>query len=277
MYNLLIIGGDNRQKYISNCLNEYGYSIQIFNQELYFENEISKYDGIILPIPVTKDEKYIYSSDSKKFSIDELLTCLNSNQIVFGGLISKALETKLKNNCIHFYDYYKREEVTVLNTVPTTQGILKIILDNIDYTIDKSQCAIFGYGRVAKYTAYILSSLGADVTICARKYGDIALAKTKNLKSCFIKDIYKTANDYNIIINTVPSLVIDKQILENVNKECIIIDVSSAPFGTDFASANKLGIKAIQAPSLPGRFVPKTAGKIIAEGIHNIIKEEFYG
>jgi hypothetical protein len=33
----------------------------------------------------------------------------------------------------------------------------------------------------------------------------------------------------------------------------------------------------MQCPSLPGKVAPKTAGKIIADGILNIIKEENYG
>ena len=57
----------------------------------------------------------------------------------------------------------------------------------------------------------------------------------------------------------------------------MIIDIASSPYGTDFAAANNLGIKAMQCPSLPGKVAPKTAGKIIADGILNIIKEENYG
>ena len=69
-------------------------------------------------------------------------------------------------------------------------------------------------------------------------------------------------------------MVIDRKILENLNKNCLIIDVASAPYGTDFATAHEFGINAIQCPSLPGKVVPKTAGIIIGEAIIDILKEE---
>ena len=71
--------------------------------------------------------------------------------------------------------------------------------------------------------------------------------------------------------------MIDRKILENVKSDCLVIDVASAPFGTDFATAYELGINAIQCPSLPGKVAPKTAGRIIADGIINMMKECEYG
>lgn len=280
----IIIGGDSRQLYMAEYLDALGFDTSIYGLPEIKQKCISdiKYtinekDAVILPLPVTKDGKYIFSVVPMKETADEIVSYIKPEQPVFAGMISKGLEGKIKKKDAKVYDYFRREEVTVMNTVPTVQGILKAIIDNIDYTILSSNCAVFGYGRVAKATADILSSIGAQITVCARKYGDLALAATKGYDGCMINDFYKFANKFNIIINTVPSLVIDKKILDNVRKDCLIIDVSSAPFGTDFAAAYELGLNAIQCASLPGKVAPKSAGKIIAEGILNIIKEEYDG
>ena len=280
----IVIGGDSRQLYMAEYLETLGYDISVYGlpETTYkcisdLKQTISESDAVILPLPVTKDGKYIYSVVPIKETADEILSFIKPEQPVFAGMISKGLEGKIKNKKANVYDYFRREEVTVMNTVPTVQGILKAIIDNIDYTILSSRCAVFGYGRVGKATADTLSSLGADITVCVRKCSDIALAQTKGYNGCMISDFYKFANKYNIIINTVPSLVIDKKILENVRADCLIIDVSSAPFGTDFTTAYELGINAIQCSSLPGKVAPKSAGKIIAEGVLNIIREEFDG
>ena len=82
------------------------------------------------------------------------------------------------------------------------------------------------------------------------------------------------ANEFDILVNTIPSVVIDRRILENLNKNCMIIDVASAPYGVDYACAGELSINAMQCPSLPGKIVPKTAGEIIGNAINKIIKEE---
>ncbi len=278
----LIIGGDSRQIYMADYLESLGFEVSVYglpennkNKISNIKNEIKNFDAVVLPLPVSKDGKYIYSVASLNIATDDIVNSIKPEQAVFAGMISKGTETKIRNKNAYVYDYFKREDVTVMNTVPTVQGIIKSVIDNIDYTVFSSRCAVFGYGRVARITADTLSSLGADVTVCARKNGDLAIAETKKMKGCRINRFHKIANEYDIVINTVPSLVIDKEILKNLKKDCLVIDVSSSPFGVDFTAAYELEIKAIQCPSLPGKVAPKSAGKIIADGILNIIREEF--
>lgn len=279
--NLIIIGGDSRQQYMADYLEENGYNVSIYglpekNKKCVknIKSAISDSDAVIFPLPASKDGKTITSVVPVKETFDELLSFMNNDTLIFAGMLNSGLENKLNKKGLKYYDYFKTEEVTVKNTVPTVQGILKVIIDNVDYTIHSSKCAVFGYGRVGKITADILSAIGADVTVCARKKSDLANAKTKKLDCCSIKDFYNISNKFDIIINTVPFPVIDRNIIENLKSDCLIIDVSSAPFGTDFSTAYEFGIKALQCPSLPGKVAPKTAGIIIAEAIINILKEE---
>lgn len=281
--NFLIIGGDDRQIYLADHLEKLGKNVSIYGlpeKSMKCVNNLKKSidsnDIIVFPLPVTKDNRNVFSLIPIKETLEEILNCIGEDKLVFAGMITKGIESKLKKNGAKVFDYFKREDVTLMNTVPTVQGILKEVFQNIDYTVHSSKCAVFGYGRVAKITADALGSLGADVTVCVRKGSDIALAEINGFKGCKICDFNKIADEFNILINTVPSLVIDRKILECVNKDCLIIDVASAPFGTDFSSAFEFGIKALQCPSLPGKVAPKTAGKIIGNGIINILKEEGY-
>lgn len=280
----LIIGGDRRQLYIADYLEKKGKNVSIYALPekdrkcvKNIKKEMDEANIIIFPLPMTKDNKYIFTVVPIKETMDEIISNIDSEHLVFAGMINKGTEAKIKKNGALVYDYFKREDVTVMNTVPTAQGILKAMIDNIEYTIHSSKCAVFGYGRVARVTADVLSGIGADVTVCVRKLSDISLANVCGLKGCMISDFYKYAHDFDIIINTVPSVVIDRRILENVRSDCLIIDVASAPFGTDFACAYEFGLNAIQCSSLPGKVAPKTAGEIIANGIMNILKEEGYG
>lgn len=282
--NILIIGGDSRQLYMADYLELKGYDISIYGIPekkrkcvSNLKESIRKSNIIILPLPLTKDGKYLFTIIPMKETIDEIISNLNENHIVFGGMISKGIESKISKKTNKVFDYFKREEVTVKNTVPTAQGILKAMIDNIEYTIHSSRCAVFGYGRVAKVTADILKSLGAEVTVCVRKTSDIAAAEIRGMNGCLISDFHNISHQFDIIINTVPSVVINREILENVRDDCLIIDVASAPYGTDFAAAYELGLNAMQCPSLPGKVAPKTAGQIIADAIINIIGEENYG
>lgn len=281
--NMLVIGGDTRQLYMADCLEEKGFNVAAYSlpeekrkcvENL--EKAAREAEYIVFPLPVTRDGKYVFSAVPPKESFDEICSYINKNHIVFAGMLSPTLRARLENSAARVYDYFEREDVTVMNSLPTAQGILKTMLENINYTVHSSRCAVFGYGRIAKVTANTLAALGARVTVCARKRSDIAFAGVNGFEGCFINDFYKIADSFDVIINTVPALVINRDIIERVQPDCLIIDVASAPYGTDFAAAHENGIRALQCPSLPGKTAPKTAGKIIAEGIINILGEREY-
>ena len=62
--------------------------------------------------------------------------------------------------------------------------------------------------------------------------------------------------------------------MRTFNKDCLLIEIASAPYGIDFSAARELGFGSVVSGSLPGKIAPKTAGYIICDTICNIIKEE---
>ena len=66
----------------------------------------------------------------------------------------------------------------------------------------------------------------------------------------------------------------NKNILKNVRKDCLIIDLASKPGGTDLEECKKLGINAKLELALPGRVAPKTSAKYIKQSIYNIMEGE---
>jgi len=57
----------------------------------------------------------------------------------------------------------------------------------------------------------------------------------------------------------------------------VIIDIASAPGGVDYGAAERLGRKAILAPSLPGKVAPRSAGQMLGRLLPRIIKENQTG
>ena len=53
----------------------------------------------------------------------------------------------------------------------------------------------------------------------------------------------------------------------------LYIEIASAPGGIDLPAARDKGIKTIIAPSIPGKYSPKTAGKYIFETVCDILSE----
>lgn len=290
MKKLTVIGGDSRQRYMAMRLSELGFEIVAYSlsgcesgdgiadaEPAEILKIISACDAVVLPLPVTNDCKTVNSVVPVKETLNELAGAMHGGQAVFAGMIGASVRKKFTVRSVAVYDYFEREEVKIMNTVPTAQGILKVIIENIDYTLAGCRCAVTGYGRVGRAAADMLKALNAEVTVCARKFSDVAWARTCGMRALDFASLPACAGELDVIVNTVPSPVITRDILSLLARHCLIIDVASAPFGTDFACADELGIKAIQCPSLPGKVAPKTAGRIIADGIANIIKEAEHG
>jgi dipicolinate synthase subunit A len=59
-----------------------------------------------------------------------------------------------------------------------------------------------------------------------------------------------------------------------MSSDIMIIDLSSVPGGIDFAAAKEMGICAVWALSLPGKYAPNTAGTIICDTLMEYFERE---
>jgi len=283
----LTIGGDVRQIYMTQNLNERGFIANAYGFDTLkhinvprfnytdLKSAINDCDAIVLPLPMSRDVINLNCPYfSSEINLDELSQLLNRNHTVFGGMLTKTFKNTLFERGVSFFDYFDREELIVKNAVPTAQGVIKLIMDEMPITVHGSKIAVTGFGRTSRVLVRMLKGLGADVTVAARSYGALAFAEIEGCRPVTFADLDKAAVKLDIIINTVPSLVIDEQILRSLKKDCMIIEIASDPYGIDFEQAENYGLKVIRAGSLPGKAAPKTAGEIIADAILNIIKEE---
>ena len=111
---------------------------------------------------------------------------------------------------------------------------------------------------------------GAELTVAGRRPETEAWVRSSGIDYTSISAEESYSDKYDIIINTVPELILTKTRLDMLSKECLIVDLASTPGGTDFAHASALGIQAIHALSLPGKTAPISAGKALYDTIINI-------
>ena len=114
----------------------------------------------------------------------------------------------------------------------------------------------------------------ADVTVAARKASALSWCDANGYRTKRLDEIDDIASEFDVIFNTVPALVIYKHTLMKLKKDCLIIDLASAPGGIDFNAAEELNLNVIWALSLPGKVAPSTAGGIIKNTVLNMIEEE---
>lgn len=132
---------------------------------------------------------------------------------------------------------------------------------------------MLGYGRIGKILARMLYGIGAGVWVEARKYADLAMIEGHGYEPLPIDLLKNNIDKFDVIFNTIPSLILDEAMLRSVRNDALIIDLASKPGGVDFNAARLMGIRVIWALSLPGKISPVTSGIIIKDTIMNIINE----
>jgi len=277
MQSIGFIGGDLRHITLLNRFSEDGYRVKIFgNTSSGYNadsiNEIYECDLIILPMPSCKgDEIYAPFSDEKIYIKD--LKIPYGKTILYAGnneLLYDKLNTS-GNRCIN---YMNRNDLVIKNAIPTAEGALEILLKESPYTVFGSDILILGYGNVAKALASLLKNTGANITVSARSAVARAEIWSSGYNFIHISELKKELCEFNVIFNTIPAKILDRELLNYVNSDSLIIDLASKPGGIDFGAAKELGKNVIWALSLPGKTAPITAGNIIYETICEIITEE---
>lgn len=290
---IAVIGGDKRIVSATKALVESGFDVKVWGiDSVYFDKElcvdacedaVNNINVLILPTPPSEDEVRVNCplfSNESGIKFHKLLEILSPDTVILGGRMSPRFRDIASKKNFKTYDYFNREELLIKNAVPTAEGAIGIAIDKCSKTIFGAQIAIVGYGRIGEVLATKLGLLGADVTVYARKVAGIAKAKALGLKGRKIEfrnginSLCELADGYDIIYNTVPYWIITEEIVKNMPKSTMIIDLASAPGGVDIIAAKKYNLDIIHALGLPGKTAPESAGRIIAESITNIIMEE---
>ena len=132
---------------------------------------------------------------------------------------------------------------------------------------------ILGFGRIGKVLARKLAGLSAKVTCAARKDEDLAWIQAYGHKATNINTIDENLRQYDIIINTVPHMILNQERLQYLKDDCLLIDLASNPGGIDKKAVKDKKLKFVWALSLPGKVAPTTSAEFIKDTIYNIVKE----
>ena len=192
---------------------------------------------------------------------------------LIAGNINKEILKNAESEDVKVIDLLKREELAVLNTISTAEGAIQIAMEETSRTIHGSNVLVMGFGRIGKILAKMLNGIGAKVYCEARKNEDFAWIKAYGYNLVPLKNLKNEISKFDIIINTIPSMILTREYLERVNKEALLIDVASMPGGVDNIVAKELGIRTILALSLPGKVAPITSAEFIKDTFYNILEE----
>ncbi len=287
-----VVGGDGRMTHLSQYLAEAGYAVRVFGcgedclpsaagrDDLRICTTLAKAveeaTAVILPLPATRDGRTVHCPRDPAciLPLEEVAALLarDPGLHLFGGGLPRALwEDPAVTRRVT--DYNLNEAFLQRNAEITAEAALMTAMELTDYALRGVPVAILGYGRIAKYLAHLLASLGAEVTVCARRGESLTEAAAAGHATCLLtpreagNGLLSLCPEHRLVFNTIPAPVMPLAFLLALPAEALVMDLASAPFGvTDGDVGEAISVKALRylrAPSLPGSYAPRDAGYAI--------------
>lgn len=188
-------------------------------------------------------------------SLPELLSQFSGDVTIFGGNLG----------AVSGVDFLKDPLYQAENAYITAECTLKVALEHLPRTIRGCPVLILGWGRIGRCLGKLLTDLGADVTIAARKESDRALSQALGYHAADIPALTPQLSLFRLLFNTVPAPTLSRETLALCGTDCIKIELASQP-GLE-------GENIIPARGLPGTHMPESSGKLIARTYLRLSKE----
>lgn len=252
-----VLETDDRQRAARAALAEMGFAAG-------GAEEIPRADYILLPLPMGDD----------RAALARLLRAARPGALALGGKVSAEAEAAARAAGIELVDYFARPELAELNAIPTAEGCIALLLQKRRRTLWDTPVLVVGFGRVGRAVAMRLCTLGARVTVAARRPEQRAQALAAGCAAAGdTRALARLAAGCPAVVNTVPALLLDRAVLAALPARSLVIDLASRPGGTDFAAAAALGHTAVHALSLPAACAPESAGEFVARTVVEILRE----
>jgi len=248
--NGIIIKDDARYQYTESFLRNKGYTF--YN----VDHNPKELDFVIFPFRGNVDE-VMYNG--KYFST------LKNGTVIFSGMRSTYLESHAKMG-ITYYVMMDDHDVKVKNAVPTSEGVIAYLAQNMGRTIAGSRILTIGYGICGRDLSLRLGALGAKAYTLVRNAEKETMAQADFVTPVYLNGLFGLK--FDAIVNTVPGCVLTNEMLDAVGGSTVLIDIASKPYGFDMAYAKKLNSKSALLPGIPGKYAIATAGEILGEYIH---------
>ena len=289
---IAVIGGDERQIFAARTLREKGLEVVLFGMSDAaaricptltsdaLEDAVSNADAVILPLPSSTDGVRLYCPLDPHISVrlTEILHCMRK-RLLLGGRLSEHFCKEAAHRDVICIDYFHSEELQLRNALPTAEGAIYLAMRELPVTLFGTSAAIVGYGRIGSVLAQRLKALGMRVYVYARRRESLVLAEIQGMIPMPLLGEGKTSSlkalpkDCRVLFNTVPARLIERDVLEKMPRECVLIDLASVPGGVDQIVAKEMGFQSIWGTALPGKCTPESAGKILGEAWFQILSE----
>lgn len=221
-------------------------------------------------VPPEKCELAILSlprSNVSEEEINRIPVCCK----ILCGISDESLEKAGKEKQWDIRRIFRDEAYTRENAELTAEGAVFSLMQKAPFAVRDAVCLVIGYGRIGKALTRLLRGLGAEVIVAARRK-ESRLEAGKN--SIGIPEIASILGRTDAVFNTVPSPVLPESGLLRAQKEILLVELASKPYGIDRAAAEKLGLSYSLESGVPGRYCPQSAAGTVERYLERVILHE---
>ena len=260
-----VVGGDRRYYFVAEELKKRGFRVETFGVPGK-EDSANNLTGVIegaelalLPMRPLEDGKLTINGAS----VDAVMLpeLLKPGAVLAAGRLPIMLEAWLSERGLNCFEYLEQEKYLLQNAYITAEGALGLLLGEMERTLRGSRILITGWGRIGKFLANMLRSLGAEVAVAVRREGQ---KEQLEILGYSVELFGEYRGKYHAVINTVPAAVFNEVQLGSVmEKDCVLLELASLPGGFPKLKSDAI----IDGRALPGKTAPKTAGIQLSDAI----------
>ncbi|MBO5214021.1 MAG: hypothetical protein J6B86_04565 [Clostridia bacterium] len=262
---ILFAGGDKRTLSALAYMKSQGFSVCSYALTDRVAVDATSISAVVLPFPCLKNGRLNAPQIEQPPTLSELIEELgiSTDLPIIGGPIPN-------HPFSNYVDLSLREDLKLRNAVTTVEGAVSLLIHNTDRAIFGMNCLVLGYGAIGKRLSSVLSSLGASVTVAARKQKDRVDATMHGFGAMDVKAL--ELRGFQAVFNTVPHVLLTREILQNSEPDAVLFELASAPGGIDRTAAAELQRTVLDGPALPGKVAPVTAGEDLAKTVIDILQ-----
>lgn len=286
-YRFAVLGGDKRQVVVAREIADRGHTVRCVGDGdmisrlsvceicTSVDKAMEGADFALLPLPVSRDNLNLELGSEKMALCDIVRLAKKNGTMLLGGIVPEELKRVCSAMDVEIVDYYKSESLQQKNALPSAEGALMVAMEHTDITVSGMKALVSGYGRIGKLLSSMLRSLGARVTVAARRDEVLCDISMSGFKAIKIQGeaFAEAASDCDVIFNTVPFNIFNESVLKKFKGHPLYIEIASSPGGINAKEAREAGVEVVYAPSLPGKYSPVSAGKYVFETINEILTE----
>jgi hypothetical protein len=228
-------------------------------------------------------------SPAKRLSLSETVG-LPKKTVVFGGAQEEGILSELSKKDILYKNLLLDELYAVENAALTAEGALALLITHSEKSMLENKVLVLGLGRVGKAVCLLLSRCGVSVSGCTFDSNELSASPLYAKKTFQGSELSSVLNQFDVIINTVPAIILNTSEIESLSHGTLIIELASKPClnekdlnenGLSGNGLNKNGlnenslsgnglnekINYLKAPALPSRFCAYAAAEAMINAV----------